>query len=215
MRSIFIIFVLALTLSACQALPLQVYSFEVSSGDVLFQDDFSDPGSGWERIADRTVGVLDYADGAYGISVAAPYEMLWASPDLEFEDVRVEVDVTNLNEPRDDDFGVLCRAVDKDNFYFAVISSDGYYGIGKVKNGVQRLIDTPAMLPSEAIQRGKAVNHLRLDCIADEISLWVNNAILHTVEDADFRSGDVGLLAGTFDRPGTRVLFDNFTVIKP
>lgn len=215
MRSTFIPFVLALTLSACQGLPLNVYSFDVSSGDVLFQDDFSDPASGWKRIADESIGVLDYTDGSYGIVIAAPYQMLWASPQLEFEDVRVEVDVTNLNEPRDDDFGVVCRAKDKDNFYFAVISSDGYYGIGKVKNGVQRLVDIPAMLPSEDIKQGTAVNHLRVDCIAEEISLWVNNVLLHTVVEEDFRSGDVGLLAGTFDKPGTRVLFDNFTVIKP
>lgn len=215
MRSIFIPFVLALTLSACHGLPINVYSFDVSSGDVLFQDDFSDPASGWERIADERMGVLDYTDGSYGIFVAAPYQMLWASPQLEFEDVRIEVDVANLSDPRDDDFGVVCRAKGKDNFYFAVISSDGYYGTGKVKNGVQRLLDIPAMLPSEDINQGTAVNHLRVDCIAEQISLWVNNILLHTVEDADFRSGDVGLLAGTFANPGTRVLFDNITVVKP
>jgi hypothetical protein len=215
MRSIFIPFVLTLTLAACQGLPLSVYSFDVSSGDVLFQDDFSDPASGWERIAHESIGVLDYTDGSYGIFVSARYQLLWASPQLEFEDVRIEVDATNLNDLRDDNFGVVCRAKDVDNFYFAVISSDGYYGIGKVNNGVQRLLDIPAMLPSEDINQGAAVNHLRLDCITEEISLSVNNVLLYTVTDEDFETGDVGLLAGTFAEPGTRVLFDNFTVIKP
>jgi hypothetical protein len=208
-----ILFVLMIT--SCQAVSLSLYPGEVSSGEVFFQDDFSDPASGWQRIPEGSEGVLDYEEGAYRILVNESYQMLWSSPGLRFDDVRIEVDVGNLNEPKDDDFGVICRAKDWANFYFLVISSDGYYGIGKVKNSVQRLIGMQAMLPSEDIARGRAINHLRADCIGDALSLYVNGVLLKTVRDPDYRTGDVGLLAGTFEEPGTEVFFDRFTVLKP
>lgn len=215
MRSLPGLVLLALVLSACQELPFSLESLEVSSGEVLFQDDFSDSGSGWDRISQQPSGTLDYADGSYRIFVSESYRMLWASPGLNFEDVQIEVDATSLTVLQDDNFGVICRAKDQDNFYFLVISSDGYYGAGKVKQGVQSLIGMPAMLPSESIYQGHSANHLGADCIGDTLNLYANSVLLASVEDAEFDSGEVGLIAGTFENPGTEVYFDNFTVLKP
>ena len=39
--------------------------------------------------------------------------------------------------------------------------------------------------------------------------------LLTEVTDTTFASGEVGLIAGTFDTPGTDVLFDDFTVYQP
>jgi hypothetical protein len=36
-----------------------------------------------------------------------------------------------------------------------------------------------------------------------------------SVPDTSFTSGDVGLIAGTYEEAGTDVLFDNFVVTKP
>jgi hypothetical protein len=215
MRFMYVPLLLALTISSCQALPSYLYAGEISSGEVLFQDDFSDPASGWERVSEGSEGVLDYEEGAYRILVNESYQMLWSSPGLRFDDVHIEVDVGNLNQPKDDDFGVICRAENRANFYFLVISSDGYYGIGKVKNGVQRLIGMQEMLPSEDIHRGRAINHLRADCIGETLSLYVNGVLLKTARDPDYGTGDVGLVAGTFEEPGTEVIFDSFSVLKP
>ena len=215
MRSLPGLVLLALVLSACQELPFSLESLEVSSGEVLFQDDFSDPGSGWDRISQQPSGALAYEDGSYRIFVSESYRMLWASPGLNFVDVRIEVDATSLTALQDDNFGVISPAKDKDNFYFLVISSDGYYGIGKVKQGVQSLIGIPAMLPSESIYQGQTANHLGADCIGDRLNLYANGVLLASVHDAELHSGEVGLIAGTFENPGTEVYFDNFTVLKP
>jgi hypothetical protein len=32
---------------------------------------------------------------------------------------------------------------------------------------------------------------------------------------AEWRSGDIGLLAGTYDQAGTEILFDNFSAVRP
>jgi hypothetical protein len=34
-------------------------------------------------------------------------------------------------------------------------------------------------------------------------------------DDSAFRSGDAGLIAGTFDEGGVEISFDNFVVYKP
>ncbi len=200
---------------ACQVFALPFNDQQASSGDLLFQDDFSDLTSGWTRLTGAMDGRLDYRDGAYHISVNKSDLMLWGSPGLNFADVRLEVDATKVAGPEDDDFGLVCRSQDRRNFYYLVISSDGYYGIGKVENGVQKLIEMQAMLPNETIQRGQSSNHLRADCIEDKLSFYVNGDLLASVGDAQFRAGEVGLLAGTFQNPGIEVYFDNFVVLKP
>jgi hypothetical protein len=35
------------------------------------------------------------------------------------------------------------------------------------------------------------------------------------VIDLDFSDGRVGLMAGSFSKPGVAILFDNFLVLKP
>lgn len=206
---------LALFLVACQQLALPFGGVKPASGSVLFQDDFSDPASGWRQPTENAGGVLDYAYDTFHIQVNDPQTLMWSGPGLRFTDVRIEVDAIKAAGPEDDDFGVVCRAQDRENFYFLVISGDGYYGIGKVEEGVQTLIGMPALLPSEEVHRGVVLNHMRADCIDNTLSFYVNGLLLKTVEDDTFSGGDVGLAAGTFNEAGTEVYFDNFTVLQP
>ena len=140
---------------------------------------------------------------------------MWSGPGIKFGDVRIEADVIPVTGEGDDDFGIVCRAVDEDNFYFLVISSDGYYGIGKVKDGIQSLIGMEGMPPSEHIHKGQSFNHMRADCIGERLELSVNSQLLASVEDPDFRRGRVGVLAGTLGAGSTDVVFDNFSVLTP
>jgi hypothetical protein len=182
--------------------------------DVLFRDDFSDPSSGWDRV-DTADGVTDYQDGRYRILVNTPNTDVWANPGLAFGDVIVEVDATKAGGPDDNDFGVICRYQDIENFYFFLLSSDGYYGIGRVVDGEQTLIGDDQLYPDDAIRQGEATNHIRADCVGSSLTLHINGVELAEVQDDTFASGDVGLLAGTFDQPGTELLFDDFVVKRP
>lgn len=182
--------------------------------DVLYRDDFSDPSSGWDRV-DTADGVTAYQDGRYRILVNTANTDVWANPGLEFGDAIIEVEATKAGGPDDNDFGVICRYRDVDNFYFFLVSSDGYYGIGRVVAGEQTLIGDDQLYPDESIRQGEATNHIRADCIGSSLTLHVNGVELAEVQDDTLASGDVGLLAGTFDQPGTEILFDDFVVRKP
>ncbi|MBM3144181.1 MAG: hypothetical protein FJ010_04260 [Chloroflexi bacterium] len=187
---------------------------ESAAPGVLFQDDFSDSSSGWDQ-AEGPEGTSNYENGYYRIHVITTDTDVWANPSLDFTDVVVEVDAVKAGGPDDNDFGVICRYQDVDNFYFFIISSDGYYGIGKTVDGVQELIGTDQMNPDDAINQGDANNHIKADCVGSHLVLHANGAKLADVEDTSLSSGDVGLIAGTFDEAGADIHFDNFVVRKP
>ncbi len=212
-RWIVILVILALASLACKAI-LPGDATQASPGEILFKDDFSNSSSGWKRVT-AINGESNYDDGVYRIFVNEANMDIWSMPGLYFKDVRVEVDAFKVGGDRNNRFGIICRATNPKDFYTFVISSDGYYGIGKIKDQDYSLIGMYALQPSTAIELGSAVNRIRADCIADTLTLYVNGRKLAEVKDSEFAAGDVGLIAGTYDIPGTDIRFDNFVVYQP
>jgi hypothetical protein len=185
----------------------------VVNDQVLFQDDFSDPSSGWltERDEDH---IIDYENGSFRIWGNLSRFDYWSIPNLNFGDVRIEVDATKLGGPDNNSYGIICR-YNQGNYYGFIISSDGYYGISKRKNGDHQIIGAEGMKTSPVIQKGAASNHIRADCIGSVLTLYLNGEKLQEVTDSEFTLGDVGLLAGSFDVSGIDIQFNHFQVLKP
>ena len=138
-------------------------------GQILFQDDFADTNSGWDQVTAES-GETNYSEGTYRIWVNELYTDLWANPDLEFTDTRTEVEAKKFGGPDDNIFGLICRSNKAgDQYYYFVISSDGYYGIGKVNGQEQTLLSAEQLLPSDAIHPGRDTNLLQADCIGDRL----------------------------------------------
>jgi hypothetical protein len=214
-RLLLVVVTLAFSAMACQ-FATQLTDQMSSSGDAIFRDDFSQPYSGWMRGTELpNGGISDYSDGKFRILVNEPNFDYWSIPKLSFRNTRIEADAVRLAGPDINRFGLICRYKDELNYYFFIISSDGYYGVGKVKDDHLQLIGMGEMLPSDAILSGSGLNHLRADCIGDQLFFYVNGRLLTQVSDSDFPSGDVGILAGTFNEPGVDIVFDNFVVVKP
>jgi hypothetical protein len=203
---------LVICLTACES-PL-ITDLVAGPGGTLFHDDFSDPASGWERISGQG-GAMDYDNGMYRMVVTAQHYDLWSFSGHSYRDVRVEVDATWMAGPVENLFGLTCRSRNDNDFYFFAISSDGYYAIGKMKNGTTSLLGQEMMAHSTAIIQSDDPNHLRFDCIGQTLTGYVNGQAVAITNDADFLSGDAGLIVGTFDQPGVDVAFDNFVVTKP
>jgi len=126
----------------------------------------------------------------------------------------MDADVAKLSGPDENRIGLLCR-FSENNYYFFMVSSDGYYTIGKYIDGNVIQLGQREMQPDESIHTGLAVNHLRGDCVGNTLTFYVNGKLVAQAQDADFAEGDVGLLAGTFTEPGVDVIFDNFLVSQP
>jgi hypothetical protein len=183
------------------------------SGSVLFQDDFSRPISGWDRFM-TAEGTMDYDAAGFRMLVNSLNTNFWSTPHKNFVDVRMEVDAGKLGGPDENRIGLLCRFTGND-YYFFLISSDGFYGIGIYTGGQAVLLGQSEMQASSNIKKGLAVNHLRADCVGNTLTFYVNGFQLISAQDARLKSGDIGLLTGTFAQPGVDVIFDNFVALKP
>jgi hypothetical protein len=183
-------------------------------GALLFQDDFSNAGSGWDRYADPTY-TSDYIDGTYQIAIQSAQTQAWANPSLDLDNVRMEVDAATVAGPLDNAFGLICRYQDPDNYYFFLISGDGYAGIGLAKDGRRVMLTGDAMLPADAILQGYRTNHLRADCDGFHLTFYVNGVLVGEAQAAEWPSGDIGLLAATYSEPGIDIRFDNISLLRP
>ena len=198
-------------LTACASVPIPAVS-TANPGDILYQEQFENNTTGWARIANDN-GIMDYDGGGYRILVRQPKLNIWSTSEQDFGNVRVEVDVIKLDGPDENRMGLICRYQGGD-YYFFMISNDGYYVIGKFIGGLTLLLGQTEMQASDAIQIG-TMNHLRADCIGDTLTFYINFTEVASATDTDFPSGDVGVVAGSFSEPGVDVMFDNFVVIQP
>lgn len=198
--------------SACTSAPTPLPTQAAPSGTVLFQDEFDAPTTGWDRFANEG-GIMDYFEGGFRILVQQPGLNFWSTAQKNYGDVRIEADVLKLAGPDENRMGVMCR-YQGGNYYFFIISNDGYYAVGKFINGQTTLLGQSEMQPSALIEPNM-ISHLRADCVGNTLTFYLNFNQVATVQDADLPAGDIGVVAGTFSQPGADVSFDNFVVMQP
>lgn len=183
--------------------------------EVLFQDDFSDPKSGWE-VGEYDTGKVGYGNGYYYVVSYGDSETMWGVANRFFSDVVIEVDATQVSGPVNNDYGVICRSADPGNGvgYYMLISGDGYYAIVKGTDaGFEWLVD---FTESSAIRQGKnATNHIRAVCSGSKLSLTVNGVLLAEAKDSEFTGGYIALTATSYEDTPTEVHFDNLVVTAP
>ncbi len=181
----------------------------------LYEDDFSTPGR-WYTAEEDRYG-FEYLDGAYRIYNNILNAAIWSIQAWEYTDVRVEVDAKHQGGPEDGYFGVVCRFHDDGaNYYALVISMDGTYGILRMKENKVFFLATGED-QQEVIRRGDGeANRIAGVCSGDTLTLIVNGEEVLQVEDDDFRSGNVGLVAGNrMTAEGIDIVFDNFAIFMP
>lgn len=209
-RKIISILTAVLVLTACSQTPITA-----RHGATLFKDDFSVTPNGWGTMG-REGGEIGFQYEGLVITVNLPNFLFWSVNGDVYADTKIDVDAVLLDGSPNDNFGVICRYQDNKNFYGFLVSHDGYYGIFK-------MIDGQVVMPSisgdmgysDAIRQGGVVNHIKAICEEDLLTLIVNDEVLAEVKDASFSSGQIGLIAGAYDAPGVKILFDNLRVKQP
>lgn len=187
---------------------------------VQFQDDFSNPGSGWDDVRVGEDFNTLYFEDVYLFVITSADFYAWANPNREFpSDVHVEVDARKTSGSQYDEYGLLCRyAKNSDgthNYYYFAIAIDGLGVIYKIDHDEKSLIITdPPKNRSDVIHPGDQSNRIRGDCIGDTLTLYVNGQSLITAVDSSFTGGDVGLRVDS-ETGETEIRFDNFIVFKP
>jgi len=178
---------------------------------ILMQDDFSDPGSGWE-IYSGEYGTAGYDQGRYVIEATVEKEYNWGVAGVNFDNIRIDVDATAITTPADlsDGFGVDCRIQENGDGYGFRVSSDGYAEIMVFKDGEStQLYD---WTQSTAVSPAGELNHITAICEGNHFSLLVNDAFVAEVVDDTYSSGDIALSAISFSADPVKVLFDDLIV---
>ena len=180
---------------------------------LVFSDDFSQQVN-WYTEQGQDFG-FQFAEGGYEIYVNIPFANIWSIRDKSYTDVVLEVDGARLAGPEDGYYGLLCRQIDGKNYYTLVIGSNGFYGIGKMKDGEFDFLQEGQDTKNRIVQGADTFNRIRADCIGNNLRLYANGKLLLELQDDDFASGVTGVLAGTNKQTGLEALFDNFATYQP
>jgi len=204
---------------AASSSPTQPAVTPIAGGTVIKRDDFSNPNSGWPVLS-LEHSLTAYENGWYRILIKEPYWIRWGTANVYRQDVIIEVDVKKVSGSDDEsDYGVICREVDVDHFYYFAITGDGYFRISRAEAD-DDVLDFFALNNewqySPWIHTGNnAVNHFRVSCIGDTLTMEINGHVLDVAHDSQYKKGDVGLLASTYEDDNLDVRFDNFVLSKP
>jgi len=184
----------------------------VQPGSVVYQDDFSTVDAGWNTESDTQIrrGVQD---GEFFIAVDDDLADAWATHQTALGDAIIEVTAHKTAGPDTNNYGVMCRYQDPENYYFLQLGSDGTYAISRYLNGESTmLVDWTS---SNEVHTGAEANLIRAECVGETLSLYANDSLLASVMDAGLKYGQIALAAGTYDDPGVQINFDDLTVTRP
>lgn len=218
-KNIGIIFLLlAFSVTACSAFNNGKFSQDLLpgkvSGEVLFEDDFRKSGSGLETIS-NVYELKAYSSDGYLISVNQADSRAITTTNLNFSNSEISIQTKKILGPSDSQMGLICRYQDKYNFYAFTISTDGYAGIIRIKEGQKELLNSETLIRAENINLADGENRLSALCDGGKLALTVNGELILTAEDDSFINGDAGFFVETFDLAKTTVLFNDFVIRKP
>jgi hypothetical protein len=166
--------------------------------------------------------------------------IVWSTLDRKFNDLDLRVTTQQVSGALDQNqFGVIFRYRDLENFYIFRITSDGYYSLAKVKNGAQERVSDWGV--TELIHQGSAANEIRVVARGDTFRFFINGQavplclkgqntfsmwrepgvcfeggeLTTLYRDRTFKQGRIALAAGTFDGSDIEVIFDDLVILGP
>jgi serine/threonine-protein kinase len=183
-------------------------------GGLLLEDNFGDPGSGWE-VDESEEGDVGYGDGYYYVLAESEGIQIFGSGPVALSDLFIDVYATQVAAASDNinAYGVMCRVQGDGDGYLLRISGDGEYAIQRVVDDeFQYLVE---WTPSDVINQGNAANHIQAVCDGTRLALYANGELLAEAEDDAFAKGDIALTATTFGSVATEIHFQNLLVLDP
>jgi len=174
----------------------------------LYQDDFSDPSSGW-LVSENSHVRVGYLNGEYQIKIKAPNVIAAIYDDFGVSNYQLEVDLRAASH-LDGAAGLFFGATDYGFYTFEI--SDGWYVVWR--NDSDPWIWTPLIdwTPSAAINPGNQSNHLKVVRNGTAISVYANNQLLGTTYDGTYLGSGLGMASEAFDTANYDARFDNFTI---
>ena len=180
--------------------------------DCSFVDNFSDPASGWLLFDVPGQVRAWYEDDQFKMNI---HSGRFASVNTRTlcSNVSIDVDTTVISYTADQSYaaayGIAFGYRDYRNYYFfSVHPLDGMYKVMRIQNG--SFEDIVEWTQSDLINTGLTDNHLRVELVGEQVSLYVNRRHLVTFSEPNFPTGSAGFALYAGYQQMTEVAFDNF-----
>jgi len=192
---------------------------ESTQRTIIWEDDFSDVTSGWERYREFD-GVLDYLEEeeVYQMRVMAEDSIWWVWMEEEWFDVGMSVDAWQVDGLEGSLYGLMCRYDPNTNEgYVFLINTEGQAGVGMIGDNFDfEALPGGELTNFDVIQTGLNVkNTIEAVCMDDELKMYVNGKLLFALPAIGFAGDDIGLSVVTMVGDGIDAYFDNLLVFEP
>jgi len=183
--------------------------------NVLYQDDFANPSSGWPKEKYDNFFIGYHEPDYYHIDVrsANDKELVPVPGKQSFGDVTVEAkiftDPNNTATTGNFRYGLIFRR-SGDQYYAFTISprTKSWYVLKSSPSSLEVLKEGT----EDSIQGLEAEDGLRVDTKGTTFFFRINDRLVGEVSDPDYAKGEVGLYVQTFDIPHVHVHFDSLTI---
>ena len=187
---------------------------------ILFEDDFSNPRSGW-FIGSDNMGESNYVNGEYYLTVLKTnYDIVGRANNSigTLSDFALEIDATLTSGPEDTWYGIGFRQQNNKNSYdFLLRGGEGVknasYAILKQSDGIWSFLK--GWTNSNHINKGNSGNHIKVICRGNTIEVYANGHQLANVDDSSFSEGAIVLEAAKGNSEKAEIRFDNLKIYIP
>jgi hypothetical protein len=171
------------------------------NGTWMNADDI-DPNLGEVTYEDEELRITDYTDENATYTVMRD----------EFSDFKLSVD-TELTDGNTSTWQQIYTRLQNDSGYVFSINADGQYQIQKIENGTVESLVEPT--ESEYIDQGTdETNEVMIESIGDEMTLFIDEHEVSTVNDSSFSTGRIALGAESLSGTSATVAFEDFEITE-
>src|SRR5688572_11033968 len=190
-------------------------SVPVTGENVLYQDNFTNPATGWAEDQFDNYFIGYHEPEYYHVEITGSnYKTTVFQPEKKsFEDVTVELQVftNSAKTAAEGDFrhGLAFRR-SGDQYYAFTISqrTKKWYVLKSSPSGLETLQEGT----EESIHDLDVDDVLRVDAQGPNFFFHINNRLVGQVTDPDYASGEVGFYVESFDSPNTHIHFNTLTI---
>lgn len=187
----------------------------VSGTDAIYQDDFTDPATGWPEDKFDNYFIGYHEPEYYHVEITGTnYKTSVFEPEKQsFDDFTVELQVLAVSAKTaaegDFRYGLAFRRSGDEYYAFTISPRTKTWHV--LKGSPNELV-VLAQGTDDNIHDLDTDDTLRVDAQGSDLYFHINDQLIGQVTDADYVSGEIGFYVETFDSPHTHIHFDTLTI---
>jgi hypothetical protein len=187
----------------------------VSDSNVLYQDDFTNPATGWSEDKFDNYFIGYHEPEYYHIEITSPNSKttVFQPQKQNFEDVTIELDVLTVSAKTaatgDFRYGLAFRRSGDQYYAFTISPRTKKWFV--LKNSPSELT-VLAEGTDDSLHDLDTDDSLRVDAQGANFFFHINDHLVGQVTDADYASGEIGFYVESFDATNAHIHFDTLMI---